>query len=678
MGLWQNQQLSMRYIVSEVRRSPRSYAIGLFTVFLVVFFVALLQNAVLQSPLIFFKLSENAVGENDLLLTPGLGIKFESETYLFPDTNGVPLLNHSFLSLMTQDTSGVRGGTPRWVLVGSLSELGNALRNASVLLLAMDSEKEKELGIGREWTKPPLTTGECYVSETVIRQIGLDPKDVVGEVVQLSIDLIGAADAAGVVERDDDGNISKEEADRLAELIFPGLSGAWDNRIEVDVLSLVNTSFNFNLSQLNLTSDVDIGELLDGLETFLSPIGINFTFPDGVRDAAENATIPFNFTGTFEEALELAIGNQTLLINTSLAELAGGELADIITNFTFALPLVVADTVGDPNGKWSASFGSVVVMESDDLFDVIREQADTIGGLNFNITALLNSVDLDLTGSDSLDESIEDALEDALTAAIEDTLNISLSNISNPLSGLLTGVNEEDYALISVFMFRSRVDLYIQDLEALMSDMIRLTNNVAREVGVKYEARFETPVNDSLQLTIWLRYFLDNVFGAVIALIVAIGALLIYSLMLNDVEAKTYEYGMLRALGMPNRTLIQLLTSKSITYAIPGVALGLLFAYLINIPISDMIAEFAAVEPRYSFFATAIILGVCIGVLMPLLSNVVPVCRAMSKTLRDSLDVYHHVISDVSVSIVRVRCVVDLFFFFSIFNFFFFLYCMVV
>jgi len=54
-----------------------------------------------------------------------------------------------------------------------------------------------------------------------------------------------------------------------------------------------------------------------------------------------------------------------------------------------------------------------------------------------------------------------------------------------------------------------------------------------------------------------LRYFLDNIFGTVVALIVLLGILLIYSLLLNDVEAKTYEYGMLRALGMKQSTLIQ-------------------------------------------------------------------------------------------------------------------------
>ena len=57
-------------------------------------------------------------------------------------------------------------------------------------------------------------------------------------------------------------------------------------------------------------------------------------------------------------------------------------------------------------------------------------------------------------------------------------------------------------------------------------------------------------------MTMFIRYFLDNIFASVTAIIVGLGMLLIFSLLLNDVEAKTYEYGMLRALGMKNRTLI--------------------------------------------------------------------------------------------------------------------------
>ena len=45
---------------------------------------------------------------------------------------------------------------------------------------------------------------------------------------------------------------------------------------------------------------------------------------------------------------------------------------------------------------------------------------------------------------------------------------------------------------------------------------------------------------------------------------------------------------------------------------------------------------------------------VCIGIFLPLLSNFLPIRRALSSTLRDSLDLYHHVVSTVTVRVMKV------------------------
>jgi ABC-type antimicrobial peptide transport system permease subunit len=44
--------------------------------------------------------------------------------------------------------------------------------------------------------------------------------------------------------------------------------------------------------------------------------------------------------------------------------------------------------------------------------------------------------------------------------------------------------------------------------------------------------------------------------------LIVLGGLLIYSLLLGNVEEKTYEYGMLRALGMQSYVLIELLIAQ--------------------------------------------------------------------------------------------------------------------
>lgn len=76
--------------------------------------------------------------------------------------------------------------------------------------------------------------------------------------------------------------------------------------------------------------------------------------------------------------------------------------------------------------------------------------------------------------------------------------------------------------------------------------------------------------------------FLDNLIATSIFLLVMLAILLIYSLMISDVEEKTYEFGMLRALGFNKSSLIYLILVEGVVFAIPGLFLGLLMAYVLN------------------------------------------------------------------------------------------------
>jgi hypothetical protein len=60
------------YLVSEQTKKARSFQIGVFTVFLVVSFLALLKSAVDVAPITFVKLASDSVGLTDFRLVPNL------------------------------------------------------------------------------------------------------------------------------------------------------------------------------------------------------------------------------------------------------------------------------------------------------------------------------------------------------------------------------------------------------------------------------------------------------------------------------------------------------------------------------------------------------------------------------------------------------------------------------
>lgn len=101
----------------------------------------------------------------------------------------------------------------------------------------------------------------------------------------------------------------------------------------------------------------------------------------------------------------------------------------------------------------------------------------------------------------------------------------------------------------------------------------------------RFPASFSLPIVDALGITVFVRLFLDNIFAAVVTLLVLLSALLVFALLLGDVEAKTYEYGMLRALGMRHSALVQILLMKSTLFSIGGISTGLLCAWLFNLPV---------------------------------------------------------------------------------------------
>jgi ABC-type antimicrobial peptide transport system permease subunit len=111
-----------------------------------------------------------------------------------------------------------------------------------------------------------------------------------------------------------------------------------------------------------------------------------------------------------------------------------------------------------------------------------------------------------------------------------------------------------------------------------------------------------------------------------------LGIILIYSLLMGKVEEKTYEYGMLRALGkthpikkgMKKTSLIHIMITQSFYFAIPGICLAMFFSWLCGIGV-DYIFVFISKPPILMLNWTAILYPVLLGIFIPLIANIIPI-----------------------------------------------------
>ena len=130
-----------------------------------------------------------------------------------------------------------------------------------------------------------------------------------------------------------------------------------------------------------------------------------------------------------------------------------------------------------------------------------------------------------------------------------------------------------------------------------------------------------------------------------------LGSMLVFSLMLSDVDGKTYEYGMLRALGFKKPYLVTMITFSSFSFSIPGCVGGICVAFAINIVLREVIYLQAKNTMDYELSAFAITLGLVCGIVMPFVSNYFPIKSALSKNLRSSLDLSRSSNDGISVKV---------------------------
>lgn len=582
-------KVSAHYIVNDARRHPRSWLIGLFTIMLVVCFLALLQNAIQRSPYIFLRLAELTVGEMDVLMTRESSntTAMSSSASASNAAGGAAsaldqlFLNHTHVAERTASLYSVEGTSPRWILPVVVSNKYVPANSLRAVALMVDTLHEQEIGIGRGFYHRPLGEGEAHVTSALLRILGVQPN--YGQRIMLTIDVSQMLSTAGI----------------------PGFSGT-------------------NNASSQTTSALVLAQTLFGLD-----LTQNYSLNSTLFFQATGMTRPPGFPDTIT--------------------LSGQQLFDIGLPFYLSLvnlqlEYIVVDGVEDPAGKWPTALGNVVLIDSVYVKRTV-------------FSALVSQI-------------------------LSNPLSLLLGLSAQQVQQRINGFPLNDYAMSSVVMMTNRIQQYVKPKAEREAALIRFSNDIALAVGLQFDltanasasagggspssgsssistafigAAYAFPIALQMDATAIVRTFLDQIFLLVLVLMVILGSMLIYSLLLANTEEKTYEYGMLRALGLRQNSLLMVIFGQSLAFAIPGVGLGLLFGFLLSIPVAIVLANFVIAPPDYSLATSAILIATVVGFVIPLVANIVPTRKALSKTLRDALDIAHQAFAETSVTMTRLE-----------------------
>lgn len=348
----------------------------------------------------------------------------------------------------------------------------------------------------------------------------------------------------------------------------------------------------------------------DFVEQIMEDTGFNDQLPTITVNGTQLNEL-FNFTiDVFPETFDIAPENYQPLLATA-----------IVNSLRMNLTLTVAEAVEDPNGKWPQGLGNVGLVDAEQFQQLVVA----------SIRDSLNNVPLGF----------------GLTAA-------DISQFNDTFS-VLDDFDIFEYSLMVNVILENKVDVYTSTVEHMQSRLIKVSNDIYHLLGASHPSQPTAPIAIQMVAMQIIKAFLNNIFMAVLVFLFILSVMLIYSLMLADVEEKTYEFGMLRALGLEHQSLLMYLLAYGMSFAVPGVVIGLLVAYFVNNCTAYFIATYTGLDIEFALNPWAAFLGIIVGVIMPLLAIYVPIKRALTQNLRDSLDLYHRIVSGLSIAILKLE-----------------------
>ena len=200
------------------------------------------------------------------------------------------------------------------------------------------------------------------------------------------------------------------------------------------------------------------------------------------------------------------------------------------------------------------------------------------------------------------------------------------------------GITSCDVANEIDAMLEDEATYYMASYQKILNSLAAKGNEIMSLLTQSTNCTLITPMALQFQITSTLKDFINSTLGNVIVFLGILLATLMYSLMLQDVTQKTYEFGMLRALGFKNSNLVGVISLKSLCFSFMGLCIGLLVAMVANVLMKELIFVKAKNVLSYDLSAVAVLLGTLFGFITPFVSNYWPIKASLAKNLRDSLD----------------------------------------
>eukprot|EP01080_Neovahlkampfia_damariscottae_P003982 gene3982-7238_t len=203
----------------------------------------------------------------------------------------------------------------------------------------------------------------------------------------------------------------------------------------------------------------------------------------------------------------------------------------------------------------------------------------------------------------------------------------------------LNNVDLKQYASQIIFNLPpSRVEKYNKNVyDDIQLMLVSFSSKISYAIGfTQIEPSY--PLLKYMYKTRFFRLFVSLIITLIATILSVLSIVLIYSLLMVNVENRKFEYGILRMIGMARLNVVIIITMQATLFSIPGWIIGIIGAQLVYIPIGFILDSYLQVSITKFITWDAFLIASALGLTIPYISSVLPIMDALGQNLHDSLD----------------------------------------